>query len=360
MRAQNLYSRLPHKVLVDAVRDVVGIQAQLTPAMMLALRARVSGLTISDIETAIADDRSLVRSWAMRGTLHLLAVDDVRWIVGLLGPIFSAKDKRRRLQLGIDDDLSAAGLKAIRAILHHSDPLNRHELLDKLIEHDVDIHRKGQALIHLIAQAALEGIICLGPDRENGKSTYVLLDNWVKQGKAMPEDKALTELARRYLIGYGPVDVKDFAAWSGLPLTDAKKGWKQLQDADELVEVRVEDRTLWSLAEQTTSLSKSEHSETVVRLLPAFDTYVLGYADRDYLVRPEHQREVFHGGQTVPVVLVNGLAVGVWRYDRQGKKLKVTVRPFDACDKPINDLVAEEADDIGRFWGMSISLTTET
>src|SRR5258708_29631900 len=109
MRAQNLYSRLPHKVLVDAVRDVVGIQAQLTPAMMLALRARVSGLTISDIETAIADDRGLVRTWAMRATLHLLAADDFSWLVRLLGPIFSAKDKRRRLQLGIDDDLSAAG-----------------------------------------------------------------------------------------------------------------------------------------------------------------------------------------------------------------------------------------------------------
>src|SRR5260221_12471459 len=101
MRAQNLYYRLPHEALADAVRAVVGIQAQLTPAMMLALRARVSGLTISDIETAIADDRGLVRTWARRGALHLLAADDFSWIAGLLGQKFSPKAKRRRLQLGI-------------------------------------------------------------------------------------------------------------------------------------------------------------------------------------------------------------------------------------------------------------------
>jgi hypothetical protein len=359
MRAQNLSSPLPRKSLVEAVQAVCGIQGQLSPAMMLALRARVNKLTIDDIEKSIADSRSLVRTWAMRGTLHLLAAEDMRWLVELLGPIFSAKDERRRLQLGITEEKSTVGLKAIRAILRDSDPLTRHELLDKLIDHGVDIERKGQALIHLIAQAALEGIVCLGPDRENGKSTYVMLDNWVKQDKAMPKDGALTELARRYLTGYAPADVKDFAVWSGLPLTDGKKGWKRLQDADELVEVRVENRTLWLLASQKTTLTESGRSKTVVRLLPAFDTYILGYADRDYLVHPKHQREVYHGGQTVPVVLVDGLAAGVWRYEHQGKKLKITVSPFDSFDKETQHLIAEEAEDIGRFMGLPVSLTIE-
>src|SRR5262249_8414936 len=153
--------------------------------------------------------------------------------VALLGPIFSAKDKRRRLQLGVTEEKSAAGLKAIRAILGDGKPMTRHELLDKLIEHGVDIEPKGQALIHLIAQAALEGIICLGPDRKGGKSTYVLLDKWVAAQSELDNETALSELARRYLTGYGPADVKDFAAWSGLPLTEAKKGWRQLQGADE-------------------------------------------------------------------------------------------------------------------------------
>jgi hypothetical protein len=97
-------------------------------------------------------------------------------------------------------------------------------------------------------------------------------------------------------------------------------------------------------------------SKTIVRLLPAFDAYILGYVNRDYLVRPEHQREVYHGGQTVPVVLVDGLAAGVWRYDRQGKKLKIILSPFDRFDEETQHLIAEEAENIGRFFGTAVSL----
>src|SRR5882724_9276701 len=144
-------SLLPRTSLVEAVRGACGIQGQLSPAMMLALRARVDKLTVADVETAIAEHRSLVRTWAMRGTLHLLTAEDIRWLVALLGPTFSAKDNRRRLQLGIDDAVSKAGVKAIRAILSDSDSLTRHELLSKLIERRIEIDPKGQALIHLIA-----------------------------------------------------------------------------------------------------------------------------------------------------------------------------------------------------------------
>ena len=359
-RNQHLHSRLTAEALVDAVRAVCGIQGQLTPAMLLAIRARVGGLKSADIEHAIADEHSLVRTWVMRGTLHLLASEDIRWIVALLGPPFEAKDKRRRVQLGVDEETSSAGLKAIRAILGKEGPLTRHELLDGLIERGVNIDPKGQALIHLIAQAALQGIICLGPDRHDGKSTYVLLDNWVEKDspkvEKQPREKALAELARRYLAGFGPSDVKDFAAWSGLPLTDAKKGWQRLEESTSLTECHVEGRRLWMLPTESSDVGRSKPS---VRLLPAFDTYVLGYADRDYLVRPEHQREVYHGGQTVPVVLVDGLASGVWRYDRQGKQIKIAVRLFDDVDDDVRKLIAAEAEDIGRFWVSPVKLTVE-
>jgi hypothetical protein len=88
----------------------------------------------------------------------------------------------------------------------------------------------------------------------------------------------------------------------------------------------------------------------VVRLLPAFDTYILGYADRDDLVPPEHQHKVYHGGQTVPAVLIDGVVSGVWRYKRQGKRLQVTVHAFEPFYPAIQHQIAEEAEDIGRFW----------
>src|SRR5262245_45611886 len=104
LRAQRLEPRGERPALVDVVGSVVGIQAQLTPAMMLALRARVEGLEMEDVHAAIGDTRSLVRGWSMRGTLHLSAAADIGWLIDVLGPVFFAQGKPRRLQLGLDDD----------------------------------------------------------------------------------------------------------------------------------------------------------------------------------------------------------------------------------------------------------------
>lgn len=352
LRAQGLQPRQPRERLVDAVHGVVGIQAQLTAARQLALRVRIDGLTLTDIEAAVTEHKSLARSWLMRGTLHLVASDDLQWMNVLLAPGFIAKGKGRRAQLGLDAETSAKGLKAIRAILKQDSPLTRGEIVERLVEYDVKLERRSQAPIHLIGLAALEGILCLGPDTAKGESTYVLMDEWLKQGKPLPRDEALAELARRYLEGYAPATMKDFAAWSGLTLTDAKRGWEGLKG--ELLEVEVEGKTFW--------LPKSVNNNAGkpilrVHLLPAFDAYLLGYADRDLIVPSKYQTQVYHGGQTVPVVLVDGAAAGVWRYQKQGKRFKIVVHPFEDFDSEIEQGIAEEADDIARFWESKVALS---
>lgn len=354
LRAQGLYPQFERDELPEAVRAVVGVQAQLSAALLLALRARVTGLTPDDVNEAIAH-KQLVRSWLMRGTLHLVHAEDVRWLLNLLSPAFIAGGKRRRAQLGLDEAVSRKGLDALREILSGSPPLTRGEIVEKLSERGIALDRRSQAPIHLIGLAALEGIVCLGPDAANGESTYVLMDDWVKPAQSLPREQALADLARRYLSGYAPASPKDFAAWSGLAQTDAKQAWKSLSDRDQIVELRVEGRTLWRLKTDPKRPPKS--TKPLVRLLPAFDTYILGYADRDFVVTPEHQSMVYHGGQTVPVVLVDGAAVGVWRYKRQGKRLQVSVHPFEPFNPQLEQLVAEEADDIGRFWNASVSVT---
>lgn len=169
-------------------------------------------------------------------------------------------------------------------------------------------------------------------------------------------EQALAELTYRYLRGYGPAGPKDLAAWSGLSLADAKKGWELVRKKETLKELKVEERTLWSLETQFKSLNELAHVDTTVNLLPAFDAFILGYSDREYLVPDQYQKEVYHGGQTVPVVLVNGLAAGVWRYERQGKKLNVKISPFGSLDRTVKGLIEEEVEDIGRFFGLSSSL----
>lgn len=346
IHAQHLRAKASRGDMVEVVRSLCGVNAQSRPAMMLSLRSRIKGLDMTDIIKTVEKKRALVRTWAMRGTIHLLDSEDLSWIVSLLGPAIIAKGRGRRLELGLNDEILAKSLGEIPTILKDGKPLTR----------GVDIDRTGQAPYHLIAYAALKGLLCMGPDRPNGDPTYGLVDGWTGKQKSFTREQALAELTYRYLRGYGPAGPKDLAAWSGLSLADAKKGWELVRKKETLKELKVEERTLWSLETQFKSLNELAHVDTTVNLLPAFDAFILGYSDREYLVPDQYQKEVYHGGQTVPVVLVNGLAAGVWRYERQGKKLNVKISPFGSLDRTVKGLIEEEVEDIGRFFGLSSSL----
>jgi len=353
LAAQRLAPRAGRSALVDVARSVVGVQAQLTPAMMLALRARVDGLEIEDIHDAIGEMRSLVRDWSMRSTLHLVAADDLRWLIGLLGPVFAPQGKPRRLQLGLDDATVERGIRAIAEMLKPGEVVTRDIIVERLNKRGFSLDRKTQAPIHLIAQAALAGAIVLGPETDRGKSTYTLADAWLPPAEPLPREDDLARLARRYVSGYGPAGVDDFAGWSGLPMADARSGWAAAMAGGAWAEVTVGGR---ALAVAAANLPPRSPGETAVRLLPAFDAYVLGYKQRQDLVSPEHQPEVYHGGQTVPVVMVDGLAAGVWRYDRSAKRLAISIQPFEPLDPTVEELIRAEADDIGRFVELPVSV----
>lgn len=350
--AQHLSTRVARASMLDAVRSVVGINAQFGPAMQLSLRARVRDLTVADIYEELNSSRVVVRTWAMRGTLHLLAAEDAGWIVGLLGPVFIPGGARRRHQLGLADSLIQQGAEALHGILTKDGPLNRDDIVIRLAERGVKLDRKSQAPVHLIAFAALSGLIVQGPDDEDGKPTYAAWDKWLRSDKkSISTSEALARLASRYVAGYGPASLDDFSAWSGLPRKLAKQGWVEAQERKGWQEVKVEERRLAMLSVKTPT-----HSSTVVNLLPAFDAYVLGYKHREQVVAAKHHKAVYHGGQTVPVVMINGEAGGVWRYDRRGKRLEITVRPFSPFTDEAVRLIHEEADDIGRFWDSPISV----
>ncbi len=338
--------------LAAVVRSVVGVNAQQTAAMRLSLRARIRGLEVSDIEDSVRQ-KTLVRTWAMRGTIHLLDGGDVRWMVSLLGPGFFRKDQSRRLELGLTDEIFTAALQAIPEIMADGSPLPREALMDRLIEKGIAISKQGQAPAHVVQSAAMKGILVLGPDAENGKSTYVLLDRWVPEDNQITQSEALTRLAERYLEGYGPVDLKDFTDWSGLPAGLARQGWEAAAAKSSWVKAGYETRELWVSKDRI----KSVGTGLTVRLLPAFDSYLLGYSNRDLVVPPQYQKQVYHGGQVVPVVLLDGIAAGTWRYEAQGKTLIISVQPFTSFSSEIKELISFEAEDISRFMGRKLKLS---
>ena len=168
----------------------------------------------------------MVRTWAMRGTLHMLAADDVRWIIALLGSHFTRTGKRRRDQLGLDPDTCRRGLAAIERVLAGSRPLTRAELMAAIAAEGVAIDPTEQAPAHLVHYAAMQGPMCRGPEVGADEPTYALLDEWVPSAPAVERDEALARLARRYLAGHGPATAADLATWSGLPMPDARAAFE--------------------------------------------------------------------------------------------------------------------------------------
>jgi Winged helix DNA-binding domain len=361
LRAQRLTPQSPGEatLVVRVVKEMCGVQAQDASAATLTVRARSDGLVAAHVEHARVQERSVVRTWGPRGTLHLLASDDLVWLLPLLGPVFVAADRRRREELGLDEDVCARGIHIIRNVLANQGPLTRAELFEPLTLHG--IHLEGQARPHLLFRAALEGITCLGPDR-GAEPTYVLLNDWVGQerrGRPLSEDEAYAELTRRYLSAYGPATPEDQAAWSGLPLSKIRAVWHHI--ADQLMEIEFAGSPAWMLKTRAAWLDELSTNSPIVRLLPRFDIYLLGYRNRDLAVPPRYAKRINAGGGIIhPTVLVDGRVVGTWKSKREKSYLDVVVEPFDQLAPAVYAGLEVEVADLARFLGVKATLRLMT
>jgi hypothetical protein len=334
------------------LRRVVALQAQVLSAAALGMRVRSTGLRASDVNRALNDERSIVRSWLMRGTLHVVARDDIRWLIQLLGPVFVRAFATRHAQLGLDDDLKTRGVAAVRRILADSGPLTRYELVDRLRGRGVALNPKTQAPIHLIGLAALQGVLCIGPERHAGESTYVLLDDWVPRVRTPSRDTALAELARRYFAGYGPATIEDLSAWSGLPMMEARSAVAGAKAS--LTEVTIQGQPGLVLKGRLKRVTMS--STRQVRLLPAFDTYLLGYRRRDLAVPPALQPRLQRGGGWLhPAVIVNGRTIAAWSLRKSGRRGELTLEPFESITRLVRAGIVAEVADIGRFLDLDVT-----
>ena len=221
MRSQRLHPRMAPDPIEPPrlVRDLCGIQAQEPRSAVMAVWTRGGGPRARDIEQALLHDRSIVRTWCMRGTIHLVATADLGWLLPLLGPDQVRKSARRYRELGMNESFCAAAIDALRDILAHHGPATRSELAQHLAENGFPT--EGQATYHLVRRAGLEGVLCFGPDRD-GEPTYVALADWVRSPSGHAEGHAVAALARRYLAAYGPAGLDDLVTWSGLTRSKAR------------------------------------------------------------------------------------------------------------------------------------------
>jgi hypothetical protein len=313
--------------VVDVVRHLIGLQAQIPSATALAVRARTVGLTESDVDRAMVPTGPLVRTWLMRGTLHVVHMDDLDWLLLLLGPAMVRKGSRRNDRLGLDAETLSRSVDVLGRLLS-AGPVTRPDVFAGLARHGID--SAGQRGIHIVQHAAIRGLLCFGPD--SGRyQTWMLRPTG--NGPDLDRDRALAEFARRYRVGYGRSDPRGLASWSGLTVAETRAAWRSSDGAE---------------ADQAAS---HRQGGPVVRLLPHFDPYLLGYANRDAAVPAEHGTKVWTGGGYVlPTVVADGRVLGTWSGARRGRRLEVSVTPFAATwDDAVRTGVESELEDIGRF-----------
>jgi len=337
--------------LVTICRDVGGVQAQVMSSAQMALWARMHGVTRAEIHAALWKDRSLVKTSCMRSTLHLLPADDL--------PIYISALKRSRLHQmrrvmmkygavtpAAADAVMEAAVKALRA-----GPMTRRELTAHILSLGF-ARGKAKKWFELgwwgvVRQAIVEGHICYGPDRGQ-EVTFIRVDQWLPKQKKVAEAEAKQILLRRYLRTYGPATPQDFARWTGMTMEEVRAVWTAL--SEELAEVFVGDKEAAILREDLKKLRDQKPGKPLLRLLPNFDSYLLGHVAKDHLVADDFYSRVYRkAGWISPVVLLDGRVIGTWSHARGSKGLTFEVKLFQKLNGAIRGQIEEEAASLGKF-----------
>jgi hypothetical protein len=322
----------------------------------IALWARLRHLTVEDVERARVQRRTIVKTWSMRGALHLHASDDLLLVQGGLMPTRLPREQKWIEGAGLkEEETTAMILDALK-----DGPLTRGQLvryLAKRLGTKTKDWRDGgwgrttvgsSTAWQLVRPAVVRGLVCFGPS--NGQEiTFTRVDRWFHEPRSMPaEQEAEEALVRRHLRAFGPADAKDLWAWSSVHVRRIRVILNRL--GDELVELDTGRRRGFLLRKDLPDLEKATSEPGIVRLLPSFDPFLLGHRDREHLVDRTHYKLVYKDqGWLAPVVLVDGRVAGIWSYQRQPRKLGVEVQMFTAFNKEARTKVKEEAHDLSRF-----------
>lgn len=325
------------------------VQAQDYLGALWAVGLRMKQAVESGVEQALAD-RTIVRTWPMRGTLHFIAAEDVRWMLELLTPKVIAGSARRHAELGLDEVTFARSREVFARALQGGAQFTRAEMGAAL--EAAGIATVGQRLYHILWRLGQDGLICFGV-RQGKQQTFVLLDEWLPATRHLARDEALAELARRYMTSHGPATDRDFAWWTGLTLGDARTGLELVRSG--LVQQEIDGQTFW---QASSAMATTGDALTAAWLLPAYDEYTVGYTDRSALLDADGEKYVKAGHSILlPAVVVGGKVVGTWRRTAGKRGVVVELNLFTPLSTDDRQLVEAAAERYGAFLGLSAQVT---
>jgi Winged helix DNA-binding domain len=361
LRRHHLHERAPRPDMLEVAGRICGLHAQLMSSAELTLWARVENFEPKAVQRALWEDRSLVKTWAMRGTLHLLpAADYPLWQVGLSTYRHYLKPAWSRAS-GLNPDEVDQLVAAVGEVLDGR-MLTREELADEVssVTGSPELARKlGESWGALLKPASFRGRLCYAPSQDQ-KVRFTRPDQWLAHGgspasePADPEG-AMRDISRRFLAVNGPATREDFARWWGIAPAPAAKLIQSLDE--EVAPVDVEGTRAWMLAELVPE-AQEKAPPAPVRLLPAFDQYVIASTRHADHLLPGPFRDRVHRSQgwVSPVVLVDGRMDGVWHHERKGDRLVVEVEPFVDLPPRARRGVEQEAERLAAYVGGGLEL----
>lgn len=323
---QHLAALAPAAALLDVASRIIGAHAQVAASAELTLWARLDGLAPGAVDAALWEDRTLVKTWAMRGTLHLVPAAELGLLVGAQGGLKPRHHQAAWLRHhGLTREGAEAMLAAIPVALRGGE-LTREELAAAVAQATgapelVEKLRGGFG--DLLKPAAFAGDLVFAPS-EGQKVRFTHPDRWIGPLAVPDPDAAAREVATRYLRAYGPATREAFARWFGMP-SPAQAGRWLRGLGDVVVEVELDGRAHLLLAEDLPALEAAAPTGWV-RLLPAFDHYVVAAPrDAEAVLPAPHRARVYRPqGWLSPVVVHDGVMVATWAHERAA----ITVEPF--------------------------------
>ncbi len=328
----------------DLVSHLGAVQSQDYIGGTWAMGLRMPNITITDVERAIAE-RTIVRTWPMRGTLHFIASEDIRWMIKLLVPKIMGRASSRHKQLELDEATFTKSGKIFRKALQGGKRITRDGMYKILAENNIS--PAGQRGIHILQQLAHEELLCFG-EKKGKQFTFTLLDEWLPKTKLITREESLAEIAKRYFTSHGPATVADFAWWTGLNLTDARKGLESVKSA--LLNETINKEAFW-FAESNRFSQKAVEE---LCLLPVYDEYLVGYKNRDAVFDTSHLAKLgdrtnilFH-----PTILINGQVAGTWTRLFKKDTAVFNLNTFNKLNGNEKAALEKAADKYGKFFNM--------
>lgn len=329
----------------DVVRWMLAMQAQDYPGARWSVGLRLPASTDAMVEAAIASG-SIARSWPFRGTLHLVAPEDLGWILPIAAERQAAAAAKRRADLGITE----ADLDRATGIAHDLMVGGRAVRRDRLLEawHRDGVSTEGQRGYHLLWNLGHRGVLVFGP-AEGKQPSFALYAERVPNPRILERDAALAELALRYFRSHGPATVNDLAWWASITLGDARSG---LGAVREQLERREFGGVEYWMAQGL------EPAKPGVHVLPGFDEYLLGYRDRSAPLPAEHADRIVPGnnGVFLPTIVVDGRVVGTWRRTETAKAARIELTGFAPLTTRAREGARRGIRRYGRFLGKPIDV----